>query len=84
MEIYLKKRKNTPEKEALHLQMIPVNRWLQYYEDLLTENRLRVQYRGTKNITSTQTDGERVEVGSKEGSERAKKWEIMCTRGSTC
>ena len=40
--------------------MIPINRWVQYYQDLLTEN--GPEYRRTKNITSTQTEGEKVEV----------------------
>ena len=40
--------------------MIPINRWVQYYQDLLTEN--RPEYRGTANITPTQMEGETVEV----------------------
>ena len=54
------KKVGTSEKESVHLQMIPVNRWVQYYQDLLTEN--RPEYRRTKNITPTQTEGEKVEV----------------------
>jgi len=40
--------------------MIPTDRWVQYYQDLLTENRL--EYEGNKNISPTQMDGETVEV----------------------
>ena len=40
--------------------MIPINRWVQYYQDLLTEN--RPEYRGTANITPTQMEGETAEV----------------------
>jgi hypothetical protein len=40
--------------------MIPIDRWVQYYQDLLTENRL--EYEGTKNITHKQIGGETVEV----------------------
>ena len=47
-------------KESVHLQMIPTDRWVQYYHDLLTENRL--EYEGNKNISPTQMDGEIVEV----------------------
>ena len=54
------KKVRTSEKESVHIQMIPFNRWVQYYQDLLTEN--RPEYRGTKNITPTQTEGEKVEV----------------------
>jgi hypothetical protein len=40
--------------------VIPIDRWVQYYQDLLTEN--RPEYEGTKNISPTQTDGEIREV----------------------
>jgi len=40
--------------------MIPIDKWVQYYQHLLTEN--RPEYEGTKNITPKQMDGERVEV----------------------
>ena len=50
----------TSEKESVHLQMIPIDRWVQYYLDLLTEN--RPEYEKTKNISPTQTDGEIGEV----------------------
>jgi hypothetical protein len=54
------KKIRTSEKESVHLQMVPIDRWVQYYQDLLTEN--RPEYEGTKNISPTQTDGEIVEV----------------------
>ena len=34
------KRVRTSGKESVHLQMIPTDRWVQYYQDILTENRL--------------------------------------------
>jgi hypothetical protein len=40
--------------------MIPIDKWVQYYQNLLTEN--RPEYEGTKNVTPIQMDGERVEV----------------------
>jgi hypothetical protein len=76
------KKVRTSEKESVHLQMIPTDRWVQYYQNLLTEN--RPEYEGTKNITPIQMVGEIVEVKSKKGSERTKKWEIMWTRSSLC
>ena len=33
------KNVRTSEKRSVHLQMIPIDRWVQYYQDLLTENR---------------------------------------------
>jgi hypothetical protein len=48
------------KKESVHLQMIPTDRWVQYYQDLLKQN--RPEYKGTKNISPTQTDEETVEV----------------------
>jgi hypothetical protein len=30
------KNVRTSEKRSVHLQMIPIDRWVQYYEDLLT------------------------------------------------
>jgi len=48
--------------------MIQIDKWVQYYQDLLTEN--RQEYEGTKNISPTQTDGEIVEV-SEEGVRKA-------------
>jgi len=40
--------------------MISIDRWVQYYQDLLTEN--RPEYKGTKNILPTETDGGILEV----------------------
>jgi len=40
--------------------MIPTDRWVQYYQNLHTEN--RPEYEGTKNGTPIQMDGEIVEV----------------------
>ena len=40
--------------------MIPIDTRVQYYQNLLTEN--RSEYEGTKNITPIQMDGEIVEV----------------------
>ena len=54
------KRVRTSGKESVHLQMIPTDRWVQYYQDLLTENGL--EYEGNKNISPKQMDGEIVEV----------------------
>jgi hypothetical protein len=48
------------KKKSVHLQMTPIDKWVQYYQDLLTEN--RPEYEGTKNISPTQTDGGIVEV----------------------
>ena len=57
--------------------MIPINRWVQYHQDLLTEN--RPEYRGNKNITSTQTEGE-VEVSE----ERVRKAVRELKNGKSC
>jgi len=54
------KRVRAQEKKVCDLQMIPIDTWVQYYQDLLTENRL--EYEGNKNISPTQMDGETVEV----------------------
>ena len=40
--------------------MIPIDKWVQYYQNLLTEN--RPEYEGTTSITPIWMDGERVEV----------------------
>ena len=40
------KKFRTSETENVHLQMTPIDRWVQYYQDLLTEN--RPEYEGTK------------------------------------
>ena len=40
--------------------MIPIDKWVQYYQNLLTEN--RPEYDGTTSTTPIQMDGERVEV----------------------
>jgi hypothetical protein len=74
------KNVRTPEKRCVHIQMLPIDKWVQYYQDLLTEN--RPEYEGTKNIT--QTDWRR-KIRSKrrkseKSSERTKQWEIMRTR----
>jgi len=52
------KKVKTAEKESVHLQLIPIDRWVQYYPNLLTEN--RPEYEGT--ITPIQMDREIVEV----------------------
>ena len=57
------KKVRTSEKERVHLQIIPIGRGVQYYQDLLTEN--RPEYEGNKNISPTQMDGEIVEVSEK-------------------
>ena len=57
--IFIKKVR-TSEKESVHLKMIPIDRRMQYYQNLLTEN--RPEYKGTKNIKPIQMDGEIVEV----------------------
>ena len=54
------KKVGTSEKESVHLQMIPIDRWVQNYQNLLTEN--RPEYEETTSITLIQMDGERVEV----------------------
>ena len=54
------KKVRTSEKESVHLQMIPTDKWVQYYQNLLRENLL--EYEGTKNIAPIQVDGGRVEV----------------------
>jgi len=33
------KKVRTSEKESVHLQMIPIDKWVQYYQNLLIENR---------------------------------------------
>jgi len=40
--------------------MISTDKWVQFYQELLTENRL--EYEGNKNISPTQMNGETVEV----------------------
>jgi hypothetical protein len=50
--------------------MIPIDRWVQYYQDLLTGN--RPEYEGIKNFTHIQIGGERVEV-NEEGLRKAVK-----------
>ena len=56
--------------------MIQTDRWAQYYQDLLRENRL--QYEGNKNISPTQMDVEIVEVSE----ESARKAELK--NGKLC
>jgi len=72
------KRVRTLGKESVHLQMIPTDRWVQYYQDLLTENRL--EYEGNKNISPTQMDGETVEVTE----ERVRKTVRELKNGNSC
>jgi len=68
----------TSEKESVHLQMLPIDRWVQYYQNLLTEN--RPEYEGTKNISPTQMDGEIVEVSE----ERVRKAVREIKNGKSC
>jgi len=72
------KRVRTSGKESAHLQMIPADSWVQYYQDLLTENRL--EYEGNKNISPTQMDGETVEVSE----ERIRKTVRELKNGKSC
>jgi hypothetical protein len=58
--------------------MIPIDRWEQYYQNLLTEN--RSEYEGTKNITPIQMDGEIVEVSE----ERVRKIVRELKNGKSC
>jgi len=58
--------------------MIPTDRWVQYYQDLLTANRL--EYEGKKNISPTQMDGETVEVSE----ERVRKVVRELKNGKSC
>jgi len=50
------KKVRTSEKESVHLQMIPIDKWVQYYQKLLTES--QPDYKGTKNIIPIQMDGD--------------------------
>ena len=54
------KKVRTSEKESVHLPMIQIDKWVQYYQNFLTEN--RPEYDGTTSTTPIQMDGERVEV----------------------
>ena len=58
--------------------MIPIDTRVQYYQNLLTEN--RSEYEGTKNITPIQMDGERVEVSE----ERVRKAVRELKNGKSC
>ena len=58
--------------------MIPIDKWVQYYQNLLTEN--RPEYEETKNITPIQMDGEIVEVSE----ERVGKAVRELKNGKTC
>ena len=60
------------------IQMIPIDRWVQYYQDLLTEN--RPEYKGNKNISLAQMDGEIVEVSE----ERVRKAVRELKNGKSC
>jgi hypothetical protein len=66
------------EKRSVHLQMIPIDRWVQYYQDLLIEN--RPEDEGTKNITHKQIGGEIVEVRE----ERVRKAVRELKNGKSC
>ena len=35
----LLKKLEHQKKESVHLQMIPIDKWVQYYQNLLTKNR---------------------------------------------
>jgi len=72
------KRVRTSRKENVHLQMVPTDRWVQYYQDLLTENRL--EYEGNRNISPTQMDGETVEISE----ERVRKAVRELKNGKSC
>jgi len=72
------KRVRTSGKESVHVQMVPTDRWVQYYQDLLAENRL--EYEGNKNISPTQMDGETVEVSE----ERVRKAVRELKNGKSC
>jgi len=58
--------------------MIAIDRWVQYYQELLTEN--RPEYEGNKNISPTQMDGEIVEVIE----ERVRKAVRELKKGKSC
>ena len=58
--------------------MIPIDKWVQYYQNLLTEN--RPEYKGTTSITPVQMDGERVEVSE----ERVRKAVRELKNGKSC
>ena len=60
--------------------MIPIHRWVQNYQDLLTEN--RPEYRGTKNITPTQMEGEKVEVSEERVRKAVRELKNGKSRGS--
>jgi hypothetical protein len=72
------KNGRTSEKRSVHLQMIPIDRWVQYYQDLLTEN--RTESEGTENITHKQIGGESVEVSE----ERVRKAVRELKNGKSC
>jgi hypothetical protein len=72
------KNVRTSEKRSVHLQMIPIDRWVQYYQDLLTENRPECE--GTKNFTHVQIGGEKVEVSE----ERVRKAVRELENGKSC
>ena len=72
------KKVRTSGKESVNLQMIPIDRWVQYYQNLLTGN--RPENEGTKNITPIQMDGEIVEVSE----ERVRKAVRELKNGKSC
>ena len=58
--------------------MIPIDSWVQYYQDLFTEN--WPEYEGNKNISPAQMDGEVVEVSE----ERVRKAVRELKIGKSC
>jgi len=58
--------------------MIPIDKWVQYYQNLLTKN--RPEYEGATGITPIQMDGERVEVSE----ERVRKAVRELKNGKSC
>jgi hypothetical protein len=60
--------------------MTPIDRWVQYYQDGLTEN--RPEYEGNKNISPTQTDGEIVEVSEEKVRKALRELKNGKSRGS--
>ena len=65
-------------KERVHLPMIPTDKWVKYYQNLLTEN--RPEDEETTSITPIQMDGERVEVSE----ERVRKAVRELKNGKSC
>ena len=72
------KKFRTSEKESVHLQMIQIDKLVQYYQNLLTEN--RPEYVGTKHDTYIQMNGEREELSE----ERVRKAVRELKSGKSC